>query len=46
MQKHAERHNLLSAPMRRRTSCARLLGPRMHLRILPTSTRPSLFGGD
>lgn len=25
---------------------ARVLSPRKHLRVLPTRTRPSLFGGD
>jgi len=27
-------------------SCARILCPRRHLRVLPVSTRPNLFGGD
>ncbi|HUB51489.1 MAG TPA: hypothetical protein VL986_05050 [Terracidiphilus sp.] len=25
---------------------ARIICPRRHLRVLPTRTRPSLFGGD
>ena len=27
-------------------SRARIICPRKHLRVLPTRTRPSLFGGD
>lgn len=27
-------------------SFARVIAPRKHLRVLPTRTRPSLFGGD
>jgi hypothetical protein len=38
----------LTIPAARRwsRSRARNLCPRKHLRVLPTRTRPSLFGGD
>lgn len=38
----------LLAPATKRWSRgrARVIGPRRHLRVLPTLTRPSLFGGD
>jgi hypothetical protein len=37
-----------AAPARKRwsRSRARCICPRKHLRVLPTRTRPSLFGGD
>jgi hypothetical protein len=40
-------HRLL-APANRRwsQSRARIICPRRHLHVLPTLTRPSLFGGD
>lgn len=39
---------LLIAPAARRGSRSRVCAPcpRLHLRVLPTRTRPSLFGGD
>jgi hypothetical protein len=38
----------LLAPARKRWSRSRAqrICPRKHLRVLPTRTRPSLFGGD
>jgi hypothetical protein len=38
----------LTAPATKRwsRSRARCICPRRHLRVLPTRTRPSLFGGD
>jgi hypothetical protein len=41
-------NGLLIAPASRRwsQSRARIICPRKHLRVLPTRTRPSLFGGD
>jgi hypothetical protein len=40
--------DLLSVPAKKRwsRSRARCIGPRNYLRVLPTRTRPSLFGGD
>jgi hypothetical protein len=42
------RHGLIFAPPAKRWSRlrARCICPRRHLRVLPTRTRPSLFGGD
>jgi len=37
---------LLPATRRWSRSRARCICPRKHLRVLPTRTRPSLFGGD
>ncbi len=47
MQMRAAKASLL-APICRRwsRSRARMICPRKHLRVLPTRTRPSLFGGD
>lgn len=41
-------HGLSSAPAAKRwsRSRARIICPRKHLRVLPTRTRPSCFGGD
>jgi hypothetical protein len=41
-------HAMLIAPASRRWSRSRahVICPRKHLRVLPTRTRPSLFGGD
>jgi hypothetical protein len=46
MHKHAK--NGADLPAKRRWSGlrARCICPRRHLRVLPTRTRPSLFGGD
>ena len=47
MQKHAiSAVPLVSASHRWSRSRARCICPRRHLRVLPTRTRPSLFGGD
>jgi hypothetical protein len=47
MQKHAM-NGAQQIPAARRwsRSRARCICPRRHLRVLPTRTRPSLFGGD
>jgi hypothetical protein len=47
MHTHATRHSLL-APAKKSWSRSRAqrICPRKHLRVLPTRTRPSLFGGD
>ncbi len=37
---------LMPATKRWSRSRARCICPRRHLRVLPTRTRPSLFGGD
>ncbi len=39
---------MLLVPVRKNwsRSRARCICPRRHLRVLPTRTRPSLFGGD
>jgi hypothetical protein len=41
-------HGLTTPPALKRwsRSRARSICPRKHLRVLPTRTRPSLFGGD
>jgi hypothetical protein len=41
-------HGLSCAPVAKRwsRSRARIICPRKHLRVLPTRTRPSCFGGD
>jgi hypothetical protein len=39
-------HGLAPAMKRWSRSRARVICPRRHLRVLPTRTRPSLFGGD
>jgi hypothetical protein len=41
-------HASIAEPPKRRWSGsrARIICPRKHLRVLPTRTRPSLFGGD
>jgi hypothetical protein len=40
-------HRLLAPAARRWSqSRARIICPRRHLHVLPTLTRPSLFGGD
>ena len=47
MHKRAARELLLAPASRRWSrSRARSICPRQHLRVLPTRTRPSLFGGD
>jgi hypothetical protein len=45
---HLRAANRLLAPANRRWSLSleRSICPRRHLRVLPTRTRPSLFGGD
>jgi hypothetical protein len=47
MQKHTTRA-AICAPAGKRWSRSRAqrICPRRHLRVLPTRTRPSLFGGD
>jgi len=47
MHTRAIQHSLL-APAKKRWSRSRAqrICPRKHLRVLPTRTRPSLFGGD
>jgi hypothetical protein len=47
MHMHATK-GLPAMPATRRwsRSRARIICPRRHLRVLPTRTRPSLFGGD
>jgi len=41
-------HGTMTLPVSKRWSGsrARCICPRRHLRVLPTRTRPSLFGGD
>jgi hypothetical protein len=46
MHKHAMNGANLPAKRRWSGSRARCICPRRHLRVLPTRTRPSLFGGD
>jgi len=46
MQKHAINGAVILALKRWSGSRARCICPRRHLRVLPTRTRPSLFGGD
>jgi hypothetical protein len=47
MHKHAF-NGTMTLPVSKRWSGsrARCICPRRHLRVLPTRTRPSLFGGD
>jgi hypothetical protein len=47
MHKH-EGNGAMMIPARKRWSGSRVrsICPRRHLRVLPTRTRPSLFGGD
>jgi len=47
MEKHAM-NGMEQIPANRRWSRSRdrFICPRRHLRVLPTRTRPSLFGGD
>jgi hypothetical protein len=47
MYKHAS-NGTMALPVSKRWSGsrARSICPRRHLRVLPTRTRPSLFGGD
>jgi hypothetical protein len=47
MHMRASNANLLAPAIRRWSrSRERSICPRRHLRVLPTRTRPSLFGGD
>lgn len=47
MRSHQLYHGTLPPAIKRWSrSRARVIGPRRHLRVLPTLTRPSLFGGD
>jgi hypothetical protein len=46
MQRHHLSGAILPAKRRWSGSRARCICPRRHLRVLPTRTRPSLFGGD
>jgi hypothetical protein len=47
MHKHAMNGTELIPACRRWSGLrARCICPRRHLRVLPTRTRPSLFGGD
>jgi hypothetical protein len=46
MHKHVMNGADLPAKRRWSGSRARCICPRRHLRVLPTRTRPSLFGGD
>jgi hypothetical protein len=46
MHKHAMNGADLPGNRRWSRSRARCICPRRHLRVLPTRTRPSLFGGD
>jgi hypothetical protein len=41
-------HGRIATPARKRWSRlrARVIGPRRHLRVLPSRTRPSLYAGD
>jgi len=43
---HSSGTRLIPATKRWSRARARIICPRRHLRVLPTRTRPSLFGGD
>jgi hypothetical protein len=43
---HSGDTRLIPATKRWSRARARIICPRRHLRVLPTRTRPSLFGGD